>query len=115
MYGRRLNSEFTDRLGESALARERRGRDALRSSTALSDWLGRLPALVMGASLVGAGTAQANPEDPTVVSGAATITNTSDTRLDIQQTTDRAIINWRAFSIAVDEHTNFDMPSSSSV
>lgn len=59
--------------------------------------------------------AGANPEGGTVVGGAATIVATSPTLLDILQATDRAIIDWRSFSIGEAEHTNFSQPSTDSV
>ena len=93
--------------------RGERGRSALRSSTALAGW--KVPAFVFGASLIGAGTANANPEDPTVVDGDVSFVNTTDTRLDIFQSTNSSLIDWRSFSIGIDEITNFTMPSSSSV
>ena len=97
-------------------ARSWRGhRGALRSTTALSGWFGTLPMLVVGAGMFGAGTAYANPEDGTVVSGDATIVQTSNTRLDIYQTSDQTMIDWRSFSIGADEHTNFYQPSSTSL
>ncbi|MCH7931652.1 MAG: filamentous hemagglutinin N-terminal domain-containing protein, partial [Proteobacteria bacterium] len=97
-------------------ARSWRGdRGALRSTTALSGLFGTLPMLVVGAGMFGAGTAYANPEDGTVVSGSATIVQTSDTRLDIYQTSDQTMIDWRSFSIAAGEITNFYQPSSTSL
>jgi filamentous hemagglutinin family protein len=57
----------------------------------------------------------ANPQDGTVAGGKATIVQTSPTRLDVVQTTDRAIINWQKFNIGAGEHTNFQQPSPSSI
>jgi filamentous hemagglutinin family protein len=59
--------------------------------------------------------AGANPDGGTVVGGAATIVETSPSRLDILQTTDKAIIDWQSFSIGEAEHTNFSQPSIDSV
>ena len=56
----------------------------------------------------------ANPVDGQVVSGSATITE-SGKKLDVVQSTDRAVIDWRGFDIAPDEHTQFTQPNSSSV
>ncbi|MEI8396863.1 MAG: filamentous hemagglutinin N-terminal domain-containing protein [Rhodospirillaceae bacterium] len=44
-----------------------------------------------------------------------TITQTSPTRVDINQTSARGIINWQSFSIGNGEHTNFNQPSSSAI
>ena len=56
----------------------------------------------------------ANPIDGQVVAGSATITE-SGKKLDVVQGTDRAVIDWRGFDIAPDEHTQFTQPNSSSV
>jgi filamentous hemagglutinin family protein len=59
--------------------------------------------------------AVANPEGGIVVDGNAQIVQTSASRLDINQSTDSAIINWNSFSLAQDEHVNFNQPTSSSL
>ncbi len=58
--------------------------------------------------------AQANPENGNVVSGSATIT-VDGKKLDVLQQTDKVVIDWRTFNIAIDEHTQFHQPSSSAV
>lgn len=58
--------------------------------------------------------ARANPEGGSVVQGAATITQTDPKTVTVNQTTDKAVINWRSFSIGADETTRFNQPSSSS-
>ena len=55
----------------------------------------------------------ANPTGGEVQAGAATIQQTSNTRLDVIQHSNNAVINWRGFDIAANEHTNFQQPSSS--
>lgn len=57
----------------------------------------------------------ANPVDGDVIAGSASISHTSTTRLDVIQSTDKAIIDWRGFSIDQGEHTNFDQPSAAAV
>ncbi len=76
----------------------------------------RLPLTMTAAAalLVFSPPAQAAPQGGTVVSGAATITQSGNTT-DINQSTGRAIINWQSFSIAAPETVNFHQPSSSSV
>ena len=59
--------------------------------------------------------ALANPQNGRVVSGHADIQETSPTRLDVFQSTEKAVIHWESFDIAVGEHTNFDQPSGSSI
>ncbi len=89
----------------------RRGR--LLSTTALA---ARRLGLAAGlAALLWPQTGVANPQGGQVVGGSATITQTSPNRLDIRQTSERAIINWQSFSIGQGEQTNFAQPSSSSV
>src|SRR5439155_10928896 len=57
----------------------------------------------------------ANPRGGQVSVGTAVITQTSPSRLDIVQSTDRAGIDWQSFSIAPGEHTNFQQPAPSSI
>jgi len=59
--------------------------------------------------------AASNPQDGEVVRGSATITSTSPGRLDILQTTDKAVIDWREFSIGAAEHTHFQQPDREAV
>ena len=59
-------------------------------------------------------TALANPVDPSVRAGSVTFEE-SGPRLDVRQSTNKAIIDWRGFSIAADEITQFHQPSSSSI
>ena len=115
MSGRALDSVFVERMIRHLGGGAPRDRAMLRSTTALSGWIGALPALVVGASLVAPEAARANPDGGNVVAGQATIVNTSDVRLDVIQSTDKAIIDWRSFDVGVDEHTNFDQPSSNSI
>ena len=55
------------------------------------------------------------PSDGNVVGGQATIQHVNPNQLDIQQTTDKAILNWKSFSIAADESVHFIQPSIHSV
>ena len=56
----------------------------------------------------------ANPQNGVVIAGGATI-NQSPGLTQINQSTDKAIINWQGFSIDTNEHTHFQQPSSSSI
>src|SRR5580658_3513921 len=67
-------------------------------------------ALVAG-MVLGAGTALANPQGATVVSGGISITMPNSTTLDVTQTTNNGIINWQSFNIANGEKTIFQQPS----
>ncbi|MCG5237945.1 GLUG motif-containing protein [Xanthobacter oligotrophicus] len=85
-----------------AAAREQRVRLApiLSASTALATLL--------------ATPAFAAPQGGSVVSGTATI-STSGTTTNVNQSTNKAIINWTAFSVAASETVNFNQPSAASV
>lgn len=53
----------------------------------------------------------ANPQHGTVAAGSAVIQQ-SGNRVDIHQHTNKAVIDWRSFDIAPNEHTQFHQPSS---
>lgn len=89
------------RLPVSATDRRRRGlAGALAASTALVTLF--------------AAPAFAGPQGGTVVSGSATI-STSGVVTNINQSSNKAIINWQSFSVAPAETVNFNQPSASSV
>jgi len=85
----------------------------MRCSSASQAVLRRRP-LVLALALIGAVTlAQAAPEGGIVKAGQATIGGGGAyTRID--QTSTRAIIDWRSFSIGADERVQFVQPSASS-
>lgn len=68
------------------------------------------PALLTG--LAFAVPAVANPLDGNVVAGEATISNPDPTTLQIDQTTNKAIVEWKSFNIDAGETTVFVQPSS---
>ncbi|MCE9507800.1 MAG: filamentous hemagglutinin N-terminal domain-containing protein [Alphaproteobacteria bacterium] len=70
--------------------------------------------LLCGVSSGLSGVALANPLDGVVTGGAATITSTA-AELQINQSSSRAIIDWKSFDIATGETTHFYQPSSSAV
>ncbi len=55
------------------------------------------------------------PTDGKVVGGSATIQQSNSKTLNIQQATDKAILNWHSFSIAADEAVHFVQPSVTSI
>lgn len=57
----------------------------------------------------------ANPRNGVVTAGEATIVTAAPNRVDVVQSSDRAIINWQGFSIDAGETTNFQQPGASSV
>lgn len=77
----------------------------LKSTTAL-----RVAAVAMA---IGAAPmlAHANPMGGVVAAGTATINNTTPQQMDINQSSNKAIINWDSFDIAPNETTNFHQPS----
>ncbi|CAB3829356.1 filamentous hemagglutinin N-terminal domain-containing protein [Achromobacter sp. CF-sbj1-Ac2-l] len=77
-----------------------------------------LPALTTMAMVIGSlvsGGAHANPTGGNVVAGGATINDRGNGTLDINQSTGKAIINWKGFSIGANETVNFRQPGSNSV
>ncbi|MEN9215462.1 MAG: filamentous hemagglutinin N-terminal domain-containing protein, partial [Gloeomargarita sp. DG_1_6_bins_138] len=54
------------------------------------------------------------PQGGQVTHGSATIQQVGETKLNINQSSDRAVINWNSFSIAPQEWVNFQQPSSTS-
>jgi filamentous hemagglutinin family protein len=53
----------------------------------------------------------ANPTEPSVVAGEATVSGLGTSRLTIQQASQAAIINWQQFNIAPNEITQFIQPN----
>ncbi|MCD0497359.1 filamentous hemagglutinin N-terminal domain-containing protein [Achromobacter sp. MY14] len=77
-----------------------------------------LPALSTLAVLIGSlasSGAHANPTGGNVVGGAATIVDRGNGTLDINQSSGKAIINWKDFSIGANETVNFRQPGGKSV
>lgn len=64
--------------------------------------------------LLSAVSARANPLDGVVSAGSASISS-SGKKLDVHQSSDKVVIDWRSFDIDIDEHTQFYQPSSSSI
>jgi filamentous hemagglutinin family protein len=57
----------------------------------------------------------ANPQGGQVTAGSATISSPNANTVQINQSTDKAVIDWRTFNIAPHETTQFKQPSSSSI
>ncbi|MBI5213150.1 MAG: filamentous hemagglutinin N-terminal domain-containing protein, partial [Nitrospirae bacterium] len=60
-------------------------------------------------------TVWALPQGSNVVSGNASVSTPTSTTMHINQSTDKAIINWQGFSIAQNEAVRFFQPGSNSV
>ena len=84
--------------------------------TRAGEWYRLGVTVALGLILTGSlhGPLMANPEGGTVTGGSATIEQ-SGTRIDIYQHSENASIDWRSFSIAPGEITQFHQPSSSSI
>ena len=59
--------------------------------------------------------ASANPQGAVVAGGSAQVVQTGPSRLDINQSSNRAVIDWRSFSVGAGEQTNFNQPSAASL
>ena len=86
-----------------------RANDLLSSSA-----LRRSPASYTALLMAGIGLAsvpvarlQALPMGPTVVQGAATVTTTSPTSVQVAQQTERVVINWSSFNVGIGELVQF--------
>ena len=69
-------------------------------------------AMLVGAA--GVSSAYANPTDGLVSSGSAAISSVGST-LTVNQSTDKAVIDWRGFDIGAGETTRFVQPSAASI
>tara|TARA_R110002110_G_scaffold413827_1_gene642007 strand:- start:9844 stop:11139 length:1296 start_codon:yes stop_codon:yes gene_type:complete len=92
------------------------GKKRLLSSTALTKHVAVFGALglVFGASSASALDPNALPVDPNVVGGAATF-NQSGATLNVNQSTNRTVIDWRSFDIGSNATTNFIQPGAASI
>ena len=111
----RLTNPQTLKVGADSGEFVGRGKCDLLGTTALSASLAVASTFVLGAALMGTSPAMANPEDPNVVAGNVTINQVSATRLNVIQSSDKAVIDWRSFSIDANEHTDFQQPSTASI
>src|SRR5918996_3818283 len=64
---------------------------------------------------LGFASAVAGPDGANVVGGSATVHGQGSASVTINQSSERAIINWRQFDIGAGETTRFNQPNSSSV
>ena len=60
-------------------------------------------------------TVWALPQDGTVVGGSSTISQPNSATMQINQTTDKSIINWQAYSIGANEKVQYTQPGSGSI
>ncbi|MBV8778362.1 MAG: filamentous hemagglutinin N-terminal domain-containing protein, partial [Alphaproteobacteria bacterium] len=84
------------------------------AAAAIGGWRLTRTAFALAAGMaLGAGTAAANPQGPSVAAGGIAITMPDASSLQINQSTPNGIINWQSFNIATGEKTTFVQPSSS--
>src|SRR5579883_2449505 len=57
----------------------------------------------------------ANPEGGTVAAGEVTMSHPADNVLQVNQSSQKAIVNWQSFNIGQQEHVNFQQPNHSSI
>ena len=88
-----------------------------RLGTSMRKWGTLRSVLLASSALVPLGivTAAANPQGPNVVGGAASVSGVGTSSVTVNQSTNRAIINWNSFNIGAGETTRFVQPDSSSV
>ncbi|TAK79143.1 MAG: filamentous hemagglutinin N-terminal domain-containing protein, partial [Gammaproteobacteria bacterium] len=55
------------------------------------------------------------PQDGQVAAGSAAISSPTSNSLHINQTTDKAVINWQSYNVAQQESVHYQQPSSSSI
>lgn len=85
----------------------KKGKHILNMCARLSFYSGVLLSLMSSMAL-------ANPTDGVVAAGAATITSAGN-EVQINQTSDRALIEWKSFDIAAGETTRFIQPGANSL
>jgi len=74
-----------------------------------------LAALFGSTALVSAEFVIANPDGASVIEGDITIAGLGTGQLNIQQHTDKGIVDWRSFDIDVGERTNFQQPGADAI
>jgi len=70
--------------------------------------------LAFGLAALAVAPAQANPKGGMVSAGSASISGQGTSLVQVNQQSDRAVIDWRSFNIGAGEATRFNQPSSSS-
>lgn len=87
-----------------------RGSTILTQSVATASML----AIAFGSTSAMAVDTKALPTDGKVTAGSATFKQ-SGAKLNVNQTSNRAVIDWRSFDIGEKAHVNFDQPNASSI
>ena len=73
--------------------------------------------LLTSSALLALGTVPgaAGPDGPAVVGGAASVSGAGTSSVIVNQSSDRAIINWNTFNLGTGESARFNQPNSSSI
>jgi len=89
---------------------------SLRGSTILTQSVttASMLAVAFGSTSAMALDMNALPTDGTVTGGAVTFSQ-SGAKLNVNQTSNRAVIDWRSFDIGEKAHVNFDQPNAASI
>ena len=85
-------------------------RKKLMTASPSKDWLSCAPLLATGLLLCSSA-AWALPTGEQLVAGQATVNTPSAGQMQIDQTSQQAIINWQGFSIAPNEAVNIQQPN----
>ncbi len=101
-------ADETDHAGPRRLRRAGKARGGPTGAA-----LGGIVGVALSTLLAGA--AYANPNGGTVTAGAATIREATPKSLEVVQSSDKAVINWKSFSVGADEAVRFRQPSKDSV
>ena len=71
--------------------------------------------IVLFLSVIFSTTLLANPEGGEVSAGSATITSPSANVVQVNQTSNKAVVDWRSFNISPSEETKFVQPSANAI
>jgi filamentous hemagglutinin family protein len=77
--------------------------------------INRFKNIMLAAFTLFSQTVWALPQGGNVVAGNSTITQSNSATMQINQTTDKSIINWQGYSIAANEKVQYFQPSSNSI
>lgn len=80
-----------------------------------AQWLQTITLVALTPGLILLPSARSNPSGGTVVHGGVVIDDLTPGHLKIQQSTNKAIINWQDFSIAAGERTQFIQPGKDAI
>src|SRR5690349_16249963 len=74
--------------------------------------MGCVAGVLCAVTVIAVGNVHALPSGGQVAAGQAAISQDNPNRMQINQTSSQAVINWNSFSIAANESVNINQPSS---